>query len=270
MLFVALARLFPHVSFDRTAQQLILLSQVVLVFIPSLLFYPAYGTLVPMARQVFPSTDLSFAIRIGLDVIVIILLKIILERIIHYRIAPMFILRLGFCQEEIRHDTLTVTPGRPIVEILMGEVYDYLRFWRKKPTPRTLTVLLYLETYKGLLELQNKIRSGAWLLPDSTVLMVFTPLLNQRTADRLHAAMSPEVVKPHQMAGDKMVYYRVMMFFATRMNSFAGDFPLPSFYRRGYFPAGSLVSRDAEDFLKAEIARLSIVADRMIRSTTSR
>ncbi|MCS6803906.1 MAG: hypothetical protein RMM98_03330 [Acidobacteriota bacterium] len=186
-----------------------------------------------------------------------------MERIIHYRIAPMLVLRLRFSQEEIQGQTLTIAPGKPVIEILMGEVYDYLRFWRRKPTPRLLTVLLYIETYKGLLELQRRIRAGSWLLPEWTVFMVLTPLLTERAAERLQAAVSSDVVKPHQMARGKLVYYRVMMFFATRRNPFASDFPLPSFYRRGYFPARSLVTKEVEEFLRSEIARLSIVVAKM-------
>lgn len=269
MLSLALARLFAHVSFSRTTQQLILFSQIALIFITSLVFYPAYSGLVSLGRRFFPAADLSLAIRIGLDVLLVLLLKVILERVIHYRIAPMLVLRLSFSQDEIRHQISPIAPGRPVVEILMGEVYDYLRFWRKKPTPRLLTILLYIETYKGLLELQRKIRSGSWLLPEWTVFMVFTPLLNQRTVDRLQAVVSPNVVKPHQIARSKLKYYRVMMFFATRMNSFASDFPLPSFYRRGYFPASSLVSEELEAFLRSEIARLSIVAERMTGPTAA-
>jgi hypothetical protein len=139
-----------------------------------------------------------------------------------------------------------------------------------KLTPKELIVFTYLETYKGLLKLSDKIKSGWWLLPESVVFMTYSPLLNPRGIEKIQAVVSTKAVKPEDMTGRMLLPYRVMMFLATGMNPFSPDFPLPKFYRRGYFLAQSLATDEVGQFLKKEIARLSVLTEKILAEKSSR
>jgi len=264
MFFLSLLR-WRHYSFPGSLQKLILMAQaVILTGLPLAIMYPLALLLELLGRSLFPALNFEVAARIFLDLGLIVVFVVTLEKLIHYRLAPMLIVRLNFSQEAIEAQGLKVTKGMPVAELMMGELYDYARYWRLKLTPRELTVFLYRDTYKGLLKLIEKMKSGWRLIPPTAVIMIYTPLLKEEYAERVQAVVSPKELRQEDLRRRSLWQYRLKMFLATRISPFSKDIPIPKFYRRGYLLPKSLLPEELERDLRAEIARLSLVTEEIL------
>jgi hypothetical protein len=264
MLFLSLLRLnlLPPTAGIGLQRLLFVVEYLVSLGIPLLGMYWLTNTLLELAESRFPGFDFTPSAYIFLVVTVFLTFKIVLEKVIRYRIAPMFTTKLNFSKEEIQAEHLTITKGMPVVEILMGERYEYLfRYRHMKLSPKELTVFLYLDTYKGLLKFLEKIKSGWWLIPKTSIIMIYTPLLKEEYARRIRAVSSLKVVSQEELRKKRLFHYRLTMFMATGLNPFSKNVPIPKFYRRGYFKAESLLAEDLEPDLRAEIARLSVLVE---------
>lgn len=264
MLFLSLLRfnLLPPVASVGLQRLLLGVEYLVSLSIPLLGMYWLTKTLLELAESHFPRLDFTSGAYIFLVVTVFLTFKLVLEKVIRYRIAPMFTLKLSFSKEEIQAEHLTITKGLPVVEILMGERYEYFfRYRHLKLSPKELTVFLYLDTYKGLLKFLEKIKSGWWLIPKTSVIMIYTPLLKPEYVKRLHAVSSPHVTRQEELRKRRLFLYRITMFMATGLNPFSKNLPIPKFYRRGYFKAESLLAEGIEPDLRAEIARLEVIVE---------
>jgi hypothetical protein len=210
-----------------------------------------------LGEQLFPRLDVSFAAQTFYNIGAFVVLKLTIERVVRYKIAPLFNARLAFSQEEVSGEFVTVVRGTPVVELLMGEFYDYARYWPLRLTPRELTLILYRETFNGLLTLIEKMKSGWPLIPETAVMMIYTPLLKDEYARRLQAVISPRMLKQDDLKKKRLVHYRLKIMLALGVNPFSRNLILPKFYRRGYFLAKSLLQEDLERDLRREVARLS-------------
>ena len=257
MLFLSLVKwLRPPVS--RRMQRLLRAAEfVLLVGLPLGGTYVVASLLETLGQHLLPTLDVSSAAQAFYNVGAFVVLKLTIERITRYKISPMFNARLAFSQEDVSGESLTVTKGTPVIELLMGEFYDYARYWPLRLTPKELTLILYRDTFQGLLALIEKMKSGWSAIPETAIIMIYTPLLKDEYARRLQAITSSRMLKQEELKKKRLLHYRLKMFMALGTNPFSKKLPVPKFYRRGYFLAKSLLQEDLERDLRREVVRLS-------------
>lgn len=257
MIFLSLAK-WLRSPVSRRMQRLLRLAEfVVLAGLPLGGTYVVASLLEKLGQHLFPTLDVSSAAQTFYNVGAFVVLKLSIERITRYKIAPMFNARLAFSQEDVSGEFLTVTKGTPVIELLMGEFYDYARYWPLRLTPKELTLILYRDTFQGLLALIEKMKSGWSVIPETATIMIYTPLLKDEYARRLQAITSSRKVTQEELRKKRLIHYRLKMMLALGTNPFSKTLPVPKFYRRGYFLAKSLLQEDLERDLRQEVVRLS-------------
>jgi len=190
------------------------------------------------------------------NVAAVVLAVYALDQWFRYRAGSLLICTLSRCPEDICVGPIRLRRGRLIVALRMGELYNYLKFWRMRLSPKELVPFVYLETYKGVLSLIERIRSGRVPIEPDTPLMVTTPLAP-------NVDTTGVVVSPEQIDLSRGLIYRLAMGLALRRNPFSSRIPRPrGVSRRVYFPARWLL--DHEAFFRDEVARLSRVTEKIL------
>lgn len=197
----------------------------------------------------FISPLLLFCVAVGLCIF-------LMEKLFRYRTSNLMVASLAFCPEDVSVPHFTFRRGAPIVELHMGEFYNYAKYWPLRLTLSELIPFAFLDTYTGVLKLIEQVKSGASPINRDTVLMTTTIFLTATT----HLA---PIYVAEEVRRKKTLLHRLAMALSLRTNPFSSRIPPPrSGSKRIYFPAQAFV--DSESFFREEIARLSTLTQKIL------
>jgi hypothetical protein len=237
----------------RWLQKAIYWAQLPVVLSPA---YVIIRTLTPLAKRVIPAHTSPLVIRsVGFVLPVLLyvgtasLCLFLLDRWFRYRAGDLLIASLAFCRDEVAAPELNLRPGALVVELHMGEVYNYAKYWPLRLTPTELVPFVFLDTYKGVLNLIEQVKSGRAPIDRTTPLMTTTVFLSA-------AHQIASVYVAEEIRRKKTLLYCLALALSLRVSPLSGRIPSPrGVYKRVYLPTQALL--DHEPFFREEVARLS-------------
>jgi hypothetical protein len=180
----------------------------------------------------------------------------LLEKLYRYRTGNLLVASLALCPEDVSSPEIQLRRGDLVVELHMGEFYDFAKYGRLKLKPAEFVPVAFLDTYKAVIDLIGQVRSGAAPLNGNTLLMTTTVFLSAaHQVSPIHFGAA--VVR------GKTLLHRLSLALGLRMNPFSSRIPAPrTGAQRVYLPVQTLV--DHEQFFRDEVARLSKLTQKIL------
>lgn len=187
----------------------------------------------------------------------IILCLILLDKLFRYRAGDLLLATLSFCPEDVSFPHLTLRRGTLVVELRMGEFYNFAKYWPLRLRPSELVPFVFLDTYKGVLNLIEQVKAGTAPIDGTTPLMSNTTFL--RATNQI-----PRVCEMEEVKRTQTFLYRLALALSLRMNPFSSRIPIPrATSKRAYARTQALV--DQEQFFRDEVARLSQLTQKILQ-----
>ncbi|MBI3950506.1 MAG: hypothetical protein HY314_08640 [Acidobacteria bacterium] len=74
---------------------------------------------------------------------------VLVEKLFRYRTGDLVVASLTFCPEDISSPHFSLRRATLVVELHLGEFYNYAKYWPLRLKPTELVPFVFLDAYKG-------------------------------------------------------------------------------------------------------------------------
>lgn len=178
------------------------------------------------------------------------------ERLFQWRLSRFLTLSCRSCQEDLDSPSLSLRRGDRVVELHQTPFYDFARLWPLKLTMQEMVLIVYRETYRGLVKLGQGIREGTAPITAETVVTASSPFVT--VSRRLATVISPRLI-----VHKRNLNYRISLALALHTSPFSNRIRSPrAQYQQAYMLGAELVRNLG--YLEEELGKLNRLTNRFL------